>query len=385
MAVDVTDTDQYPIGTDNLFVLQDNASVLDNVVNGEDDSYENRAGNMLRSLSSLDEVFDSAEISAAEAAASAGEASTSESNASGSESNASSSAAGASDSADAAAASAAAALVSENNASDSADDAAASAASIGTLGTAAYLDSGTGSDDVPQNSDLGTTAYEDVTTSNTDFTDGRVTKVGDGGIFSEDGQSGTYISDWDAMTSSDVVSGESVYQDSSTLNGPVGSFASGVITKPASARCWVEFKPVVDNVTYKRKYDSTGPLTDWLKEFDSGTVSTSTEINTGTSDDTVVTPLGLAGSEYGLGVNQTWQDVSASRAANTTYTNSTGKPIFVSVYRGSADNSAIITIDGIDIMTDNGDSGSGGSLSFIVPNGSTYSFNRSPIIWAELR
>ena len=33
----------------------------------------------------------------------------------------------------------------------------------------------------------------------------------------------------------------------------------------------------------------------------------------------------------GVGVNQTWTDVTASRSAGTTYTNSTGKPITVSV------------------------------------------------------
>jgi len=32
-----------------------------------------------------------------------------------------------------------------------------------------------------------------------------------------------------------------------------------------------------------------------------------------------------------LGVGQTWTDVTASRASNTTYTNSTGRPIFISV------------------------------------------------------
>ena len=36
-----------------------------------------------------------------------------------------------------------------------------------------------------------------------------------------------------------------------------------------------------------------------------------------------------------LGVGQTWQDVTASRALGVTYTNSTGKPIMVSVEIGS--------------------------------------------------
>lgn len=34
-----------------------------------------------------------------------------------------------------------------------------------------------------------------------------------------------------------------------------------------------------------------------------------------------------------LGVGQTWQDVRTSRAANTTYTNTTGRPIVVTLSR----------------------------------------------------
>ena len=49
-------------------------------------------------------------------------------------------------------------------------------------GTAATKDTGTGADEVPQNSDLGTAATADTTTSATDTTEGRVTRVGDGGL-----------------------------------------------------------------------------------------------------------------------------------------------------------------------------------------------------------
>ncbi len=43
------------------------------------------------------------------------------------------------------------------------------------------------------------------------------------------------------------------------------------------------------------------------------------------------TLLGYATGAPLLGVNQTWQDVTGSRVAGTTYTNTTGRPIFVSV------------------------------------------------------
>ncbi|GHU04642.1 hypothetical protein FACS1894205_3210 [Alphaproteobacteria bacterium] len=64
----------------------------------------------------------------------------------------------------------------------------------------------------------------------------------------------------------------------------------------------------------------------------SPTFATSAEINDGTISNKAVSPAALAESNRfdGLGVGQTWQDVTSQRALNTVYTNTTGKPIFVS-------------------------------------------------------
>ncbi len=91
-----------------------------------------------------------------------------------------------------------------------------------------------------------------------------------------------------------------------------------------------------------------------------------------------------------LGVDQTWQDVTSSRAAGTTYTNSTGKPIQVFISMGtSAGGSYTITIGGLSL----GGSMSvpnniGSSTSFIVPNNTTYVLTLSSATlskWTELR
>jgi hypothetical protein len=99
----------------------------------------------------------------------------------------------------------------------------------------------------------------------------------------------------------------------------------------------------------------------------------------------------------GVGGGQTWQDVKASRALSTTYTNSTGKPIFVSiaVVWGNATGSVTLTIDGIIVQKfwSNPDSSDMSlSVSAIVPNGSTYSVAQTSNVaagvieyWAELR
>jgi len=90
-----------------------------------------------------------------------------------------------------------------------------------------------------------------------------------------------------------------------------------------------------------------------------------------------------------IGVNQTWQDVTGSRAFSTTYTNSTGKPIMVSVnlYNG-AGTSIGLTVGGVLVATayQPGIANGYAQLSAIVPNGTTYSCTGTTLAsWLELR
>ena len=97
---------------------------------------------------------------------------------------------------------------------------------------------------------------------------------------------------------------------------------------------------------------------------------------------------------------QSWQDVKASRAFGTTYTNSTGRPIMVSVAVASNgsqfDAFLTITVDGVNALTTGPNSGATGigavygGGAVIVPNGSTYSATRGTYgatvgVWSELR
>jgi hypothetical protein len=92
-----------------------------------------------------------------------------------------------------------------------------------------------------------------------------------------------------------------------------------------------------------------------------------------------------------IGVGQTWQDVTGSRTAGTTYTNSTGKPIQVIVQFRSSDqtNFATGTINGIVINgTTTTSSAHWSTITYIVPDGNTYSATMSSLIdtiWLELR
>lgn len=103
---------------------------------------------------------------------------------------------------------------------------------------------------------------------------------------------------------------------------------------------------------------------------------------------------GLAVSLAGVfGVGQTWQNVKASRALSTTYTNTTGKPILVSVCSTATSNNvnAEISVDGVLIEQNQTAGGTlqAASVQAVVPNGSQYSVtgNGGLVIggWMELR
>jgi hypothetical protein len=90
----------------------------------------------------------------------------------------------------------------------------------------------------------------------------------------------------------------------------------------------------------------------------------------------------------GLGLGQTWQDVRASRAANTTYTNTTGKPIMVTLSQGTHLNTTFTyTVSGQTVTWSHSGSTTAiaDTVSFIVPNGATYSSSALNTSWLELR
>ncbi len=96
-----------------------------------------------------------------------------------------------------------------------------------------------------------------------------------------------------------------------------------------------------------------------------------------------------------FGFDQSWQNVTASRALGTTYTNTTGKPIFV-VVSGNPSNlpeTLILTIGGVVVWKQNIDGENSETnvvVSGIVPSFSPYSVttdgnNTTISRWVELR
>jgi hypothetical protein len=126
----------------------------------------------------------------------------------------------------------------------------------------------------------------------------------------------------------------------------------------------------------------------------SGSCTLQEQAIAGTTTLTLPTTSGtVALTSDGLGVDQTWQNLLGSRAFGTTYTNSTGKPIMVNI-AATIINTTTITavVSGVTVAVENGTgatSNAPATVSFIVPNGATYSITNSGssslAVWAELR
>ena len=115
-----------------------------------------------------------------------------------------------------------------------------------------------------------------------------------------------------------------------------------------------------------------------------------------TSDVLVIDTNGNFSTAPVLGVGQTWQDVKAIRTAGTTYTNTTGKPIFVAVtilYSGGSSSAGVLVVNGVTVSgaaaTALGGATFNTPLTAIVPPGGTYlisSLSGATInVWTELR
>lgn len=116
-----------------------------------------------------------------------------------------------------------------------------------------------------------------------------------------------------------------------------------------------------------------------------------TDVMTVNADNSVSFPGNVASGVLGAG--QTWQDVTSSRVSGTTYTNSTGKPICVSVFSVIYSNGINVLegyVQGVLVARQRHQSTytEANWISFIVPNGSTYSTVSSGAAigaWMELR
>ena len=145
----------------------------------------------------------------------------------------------------------------------------------------------------------------------------------------------------------------------------------------------------------------------WIIDFDETksvrphkpvTVSTILKVDSSAPGNTKITGcMGSGGADSGLGFDQDWTSVISSRAFDTDYSNTTDKPIVVSITgscgSSGSGNSVFLNIDGVIVgrtYASLGNMASGGMISGIVPKGKTYRVTRNHVLcnindWAELR
>lgn len=95
-----------------------------------------------------------------------------------------------------------------------------------------------------------------------------------------------------------------------------------------------------------------------------------------------------------IGYGQTWQDVSSSRESGATYTNTTQRPIFISIYSNTGQSygkAVTLLVDDVRVGYMDTASNDDAQLTAIIPPNSKYSVSfsgfvlRSNLWWMELR
>jgi hypothetical protein len=119
----------------------------------------------------------------------------------------------------------------------------------------------------------------------------------------------------------------------------------------------------------------------------SGSITVSAPAVAGSNTVTIPASTGtMALTSDVIGVGQTWQDVSASRTAGVTYTNSTGKPIMVATRTTATAADFSITVSGVVAALCSNAATTRIFLTTIVPNGATYVVSGYQAgFWSELR
>src|SRR5574340_137467 len=120
-------------------------------------------------------------------------------------------------------------------------------------------------------------------------------------------------------------------------------------------------------------------------------LATAAEVTTGIDNTRAATPKAIKDAGI-VAVGSAWSDVTGSRSSGSTYTNNTGRPLFISGWAtstaGSAQTmSAKITIAGVDVfLNENYSVNTSSDVAFfgVVPPGATYVVTSAGTVGASL-
>ncbi len=160
--------------------------------------------------------------------------------------------------------------------------------------------------------------------------------------------------------------------------------AGGIETRPLNSA--VVFIIKAKNVREAKQGDID--KTPYATETKAGIIKVKNEI-TGQQEDVAVSEKAVVGIAS-IGINQTWQDMTSQRQPNVTYTNTTGRSIFVLVRDASASGNGRnyeFYVDGVNICP--GSSVNTTSIlhlfAIIPPNSKYKAVVGAPFKWYELR
>lgn len=136
-----------------------------------------------------------------------------------------------------------------------------------------------------------------------------------------------------------------------------------------------------------------------ITDADGGTVlstadlASQAEAEAGTDNTKLMTPLRVEQAVAAIpvteiGVGQTWQSFTGSRAASTSYQNLTGRPIMVAINTSNNTSPIQVSVNNSTWVTIGSSGGSVlGTVTMIVPNNHYYRINGAGTItsWSELR
>ena len=125
--------------------------------------------------------------------------------------------------------------------------------------------------------------------------------------------------------------------------------------------------PSAERLAYSRNISISGAVSGNANFDGSGNINISTSL------------------QAGIGINQSFNDLTASRVSGVVYTNNTGKPIFLIVTAAGSNNTALVhTVDGYQLINTN--ESAMRTLSYPVPNGFSYMITAHIIYkWIEIR
>lgn len=117
-----------------------------------------------------------------------------------------------------------------------------------------------------------------------------------------------------------------------------------------------------------------------------GAVQLNNTLTSASTSQALTAAQGKALNDKMLGIGQTWQDVTSSRAKNVTYTNNTGRPIEVFIQFDPAGSTSLFYINSSFLAAPDLPAY---SFNFVIPNGSSYKLTDwgsvIPMVWWELR